>query len=337
MLQKGLEDQLQTIQDQLQKAKERVNTQTLLFSATFPHSLRAKCKTWLEKENKVIDCLLENNKKDTSKDADANGDANGDDNKATATATASTLVPTVSQNIRQIVHVCAEHKKGKKLMKYLDGVREAAREEGLRHVPKVLVFVNTIKKARYLHGFLRKNEHNVQQIHGKRNQKERTEAIQDFKSGKVNTLVATDIAGRGIHIPGLKHVVLYDFPPTIEQYVHRVGRTGRQEDSGEAFAFFTRNLAPLAPSLVGLLREHKQEVDPHLVVVAEAAIKAAEKRRKEEELRAQSVGEQEEEGEEGGAEGEGDGDAGDQTASTANEEENAKKKKKKKKKKKTWC
>ena len=100
----------------------------------------------------------------------------------------------------------------------------------------------------------------------------------------MNTLVATDIAGRGIHIPGLKHVVLYDFPPSIEQYVHRIGRTGRQQEEGESYAFFTRNLAPLAPSLIELLREHKQEVDPHLQVVADAAVKAlAEKKEKEKE------------------------------------------------------
>jgi len=114
----------------------------------------------------------------------------------------------------------------------------------------------------------------VAMIHGKRNQRERQEAIQHFKGGKTNVLIATDIVGRGIHIPGLRHVVLYDFPPTLEQYVHRVGRTGRQQEKGTSYAFFTRNLAPIAPALVELLKSHDQSVDPHLEKFAEAAAKA---------------------------------------------------------------
>ena len=82
------------------------------------------------------------------------------------------------------------------------------------------------------------------------------------------------MAARGVHIPHLKHVVLYDFPPTMEQYVHRIGRTGRQKEEGESFAFFTRNLSPMAPSLMHFLNKHSQEVDQHLKRLAEAVVDA---------------------------------------------------------------
>ena len=84
---------------------------------------------------------------------------------------------------------------------------------------------------------------------------------------KVNILVATDVAARGLHIEGLSVVVNYDFPPSIPQYIHRAGRTGRAGSSGLVFSFFTRKLAPLAPDLIQLLREAGQWVDPNLAAL----------------------------------------------------------------------
>ena len=76
-------------------------------------------------------------------------------------------------------------------------------------------------------------------IHGDRNQNERTEALNGFKSGKYEVLVATDIAARGLDIAGVTHVVNYDVPQHPEDYVHRIGRTGRALQSGDAFTIFT--------------------------------------------------------------------------------------------------
>ena len=76
-------------------------------------------------------------------------------------------------------------------------------------------------------------------IHGDRNQNERTEALNGFKSGKYEVLVATDIAARGLDIAGVTHVVNYDVPQHPEDYVHRIGRTGRALMSGDAFTIFT--------------------------------------------------------------------------------------------------
>jgi Lhr-like helicase len=66
----------------------------------------------------------------------------------------------------------------------------------------------------------------VRSLHGKRSQQERTSALNAFKSGKANILVATDVAARGLHIPRLPYIVNYDFPSNLETYIHRVGRTG---------------------------------------------------------------------------------------------------------------
>ena len=81
-------------------------------------------------------------------------------------------------------------------------------------------------------------------------------ALQALKNGTTQVLVATDVAGRGLHIKNLPYVVNYDFPARMEAYIHRVGRTGRLASSGHAFSFFTRNLAPLARPLL-LVRENK--------------------------------------------------------------------------------
>ena len=76
----------------------------------------------------------------------------------------------------------------------------------------------------------------------------------EFRSGKVQVLVATDVAARGLHIRGLPYVVNYDFPPTLEQYIHRAGRAGRLASNGHCYSFFTRNFAPLAQPLLELLQ-----------------------------------------------------------------------------------
>ena len=79
-------------------------------------------------------------------------------------------------------------------------------------------------------------------------------ALAEFRSGKAQVLVATDVAARGLHIQGLPYVVNYDFPTTIESYIHRAGRTGRLAAHGHCFSFFARPLAPLAKPLLTLLQ-----------------------------------------------------------------------------------
>lgn len=82
-------------------------------------------------------------------------------------------------------------------------------------------------------------------------------------------MVSTDVAARGIHINRLQYVVNYDFPLNLEQYCHRVGRTGRQGRAGAAYSLLTRNLSMLAADLIKLLEVCKQTPEPNLLRLAE--------------------------------------------------------------------
>ena len=104
---------------------------------------------------------------------------------------------------------------------------------------QALVFTRTKHRANRLAEYLAKNGVKSERIHGNRPQNQRTEALAGFKSGKYRVLVATDIAARGIDVADLGHVVNFDVPPAPHDYIHRVGRTGRADASGDAFTFFS--------------------------------------------------------------------------------------------------
>jgi ATP-dependent RNA helicase RhlE len=102
---------------------------------------------------------------------------------------------------------------------------------------EALVFTRTKHRANRLWEFLTKRGVSAARIHGNRSQKQREEALAGFKAGNYRVLVATDIAARGIDVEALGHVINFDVPNVPEDYIHRVGRTGRAEMTGEAFTF----------------------------------------------------------------------------------------------------
>jgi ATP-dependent RNA helicase RhlE len=102
---------------------------------------------------------------------------------------------------------------------------------------EALVFTRTKHRANRLAEFLVKHGIKAERIHGNRSQAQRTAALAGFKNGQFRVLVATDIAARGIDVEALGHVVNFDVPAVPEDYIHRVGRTGRAELTGEAFTF----------------------------------------------------------------------------------------------------
>jgi len=102
---------------------------------------------------------------------------------------------------------------------------------------EALVFTRTKHRANRLAEHLVRAQIAAERIHGNRSQNQRTEALAGFKSGKYRVLVATDIAARGIDVEALSHVVNFDVPAVPEDYIHRVGRTGRAELTGEAYTF----------------------------------------------------------------------------------------------------
>lgn len=123
-----------------------------------------------------------------------------------------------------------------------------------------LVFVETKKGADSLENWLCRNQFPATTIHGNRTQQEREYALRSFKSGQTPILVATDVAARGLDIPHVAHVVNFDLPNDIDDYVHRIGRTGRAGKTGLATAFFNENNANLARPLADLMQESNQEV-----------------------------------------------------------------------------
>jgi ATP-dependent RNA helicase RhlE len=105
---------------------------------------------------------------------------------------------------------------------------------------QALVFTRTKHRADRLTAYLEKQGVKAARIHGNRSQAQRTLALAGFKSGEYPVLVATDIAARGIDVTELGHVVNFDVPVAAEDYIHRVGRTGRAEATGEAFTFVSK-------------------------------------------------------------------------------------------------
>ncbi|MGH7996803.1 MAG: DEAD/DEAH box helicase [Opitutaceae bacterium] len=105
----------------------------------------------------------------------------------------------------------------------------------------VLVFCRTRMGADRIAARLKTKGHTVGVLHSDRSQRERIEALEGFKSGKFEVLVATDIAARGLDIAGISHVVNYDVPENPEDYVHRIGRTGRAQHAGDAFTLVTED------------------------------------------------------------------------------------------------
>ena len=107
------------------------------------------------------------------------------------------------------------------------------------HYKSVIVFTRTKRDADRITEWLEANNIAVATMHADRTQRERVEALSGFKTGKYSVLVATDIASRGLDISGVSHVINYNVPEHPEDYVHRIGRTGRAGDEGEAFTLFS--------------------------------------------------------------------------------------------------
>ena len=162
-----------------------------------------------------------------------------------------------NHNILQIVDVCDEHQKENKLARLLE-------EIGCEPHNKILIFVETKRKADELTRLMRRDGYPAMCIHGDKQQKERDWVLGEFRHGSTTILVATDVAARGLDVDDVKFVINFDYPNNSEDYIHRIGRTGRKDRTGTAYTLFTPNNAAKAGDLIDVLTEAKQVVNPKL-------------------------------------------------------------------------
>ncbi len=120
-------------------------------------------------------------------------------------------------------------------------------------VESVIIFANRRDQVRRLYEKLRKEGVHCGMLSGEVTQAKRTKTLENFRSGRSKVLVATDVAGRGIHVEGISHVVNYNLPEDPEDYVHRIGRTGRAGAKGVSVSFASEDDAFLLPDIEGLL------------------------------------------------------------------------------------
>jgi len=200
MLDKGFEEDIRRIIG----STPTTDRQTCMFTATWPTSVRELAATFMKKPVRI----------------------NIGDNP-TGELRANT-------RITQTVEVVDPRGKEMRLLQLVKQYQSGTNKDD-----RILVFCLYKKEATRVEGFLRMKGLRVAGIHGDMTQPQRTASLEAFKSGKVPLLVATDVAARGLDIPAVKVVINVTFPLTVEDYVHRIGRTGRAGSDGLAITLFT--------------------------------------------------------------------------------------------------
>lgn len=226
MLDKGFEEEVRKIISSC----AATGRQTLMFTATWPQSIRDLASTFMDKPVKVT--IGDN----------ASGELRA------------------NTRITQEVEVIEDREKQPRLIQLLKQY-----QSGKNKHDRILVFCLYKKEATRIEEFIRRKGFNVAGIHGDLNQSKRTESLDAFKQGKVPLLVATDVAARGLDIPAVKVVINVTFPLTAEDYVHRIGRTGRAGQDGRAITLFTQNEKALAGALINVLKGANQPVPEELM------------------------------------------------------------------------
>ncbi|CAO2624366.1 ATP-dependent RNA helicase DDX3X, partial [Lemmus lemmus] len=224
MLDMGFEPQIRRIVEQDTMPPKGVR-HTMMFSATFPKEIQMLARDFLDEYIFL----------------------------------AVGRVGSTSENITQKVVWVEEMDKRSFLLDLLNATGKL-RSSSTCKDSLTLVFVETKKGADSLEDFLYHEGYACTSIHGDRSQRDREEALHQFRSGKSPILVATAVAARGLDISNVKHVINFDLPSDIEEYVHRIGRTGRVGNLGLATSFFNERNINITKDLLDLLVEAKQEV-----------------------------------------------------------------------------
>lgn len=214
----------------------RPDRQTLMWSATWPKQIQHLARDFCQKQPVKV--------KVGSNDEHANPD------------------------IVQEVRVVTELDKRGSFLEFLREVSPPGAEQ-----PRILVFVETKRAAEALTRELKSEQYKVGSMHGDKTQRERDSALHMLKRGQINILVATDVAQRGLDIKDVRYVVNYDLPKTIDDYIHRIGRTGRAGATGKAVTFFgfdfpTKDRVRMAQNIADLMLGVKQEPPEDLLRIA---------------------------------------------------------------------
>ncbi|KAG8470371.1 hypothetical protein KFE25_008792 [Diacronema lutheri] len=256
MLDMGFEPQIRAIAEAMPPPKER---QTLLFSATWPKEVKHLALDFTHDALKVT--IGSTDELSANRDITQRIVPLGGATRNKLEELLSVLKPNTNSDEPSAADDGAPAP--------ADGARGGAgRQARYDDVPQTLVFANRKTTCDELESMLLDEHVRCSALHGDLSQRRRENVIEMFKAKRVNVLVATDVAARGLDIKGLDMVVNYDFPPALEDYVHRIGRTGRAGRKGVAVSFFGRGDAKLAPKLIELLRKHDQEVPAELVAMA---------------------------------------------------------------------
>lgn len=169
---------------------------------------------------------------------------------------------TASSTIKQVIHIMREGEKLDKLKELLSGLNKG---------DQVMIFSGTKRCCDQIDRHLgREGVRVAGAIHGDKSQRDRDRVLGNFRRGNGDVLVATDVAARGIDVPNVKLVVVYDFPGNTEDYIHRIGRTGRAGKPGLAHTFLTESSAAQTPELVQIMRDSGNEVEQDLERIANA-------------------------------------------------------------------
>ncbi|XP_013136473.1 PREDICTED: ATP-dependent RNA helicase dbp2-like isoform X1 [Papilio polytes] len=170
-----------------------------------------------------------------------------------------------NHNILQIVDVCEEWEKNEKLLTLLNEI--SSEEE-----TKTIIFAETKRKVDDITKTINRAGWRALAIHGDKNQQDRDYVLSQFRMSTGGILVATDVAARGLDVEDVKFVINYDYPNNSEDYVHRIGRTGRSQNTGTAYTLFTPSNSAKAKDLMCVLQEANQVVNPRLLELAQCGM-----------------------------------------------------------------
>ncbi|KAH7091036.1 P-loop containing nucleoside triphosphate hydrolase protein [Paraphoma chrysanthemicola] len=225
MLDKGFEEAIRQIISQTPSVR-----QTLMFTATWPPSVRDLAATFMRSPVRITI-----------------GDNQSGELRANV-------------RIKQLVEVVDPRAKEQRLLQLLKQYQSGKNKDD-----RILVFCLYKKEAMRIENFIRMKGFRVGGIHGDLSQEKRSASLAAFKEGQVPLLVATDVAARGLDIPAVKLVINVTFPLTAEDYVHRIGRTGRAGKEGLAITLFTEHDKGLSGSLINVLKAANQPVPEDLL------------------------------------------------------------------------